>query len=84
MYLYIFLSNLSNVYINFLFLSGPYLKNAPSTTSWLHNIVSKDASEKELLDYANTSYPILHERVLPLVHDFLQVNNIMLNPNSDR
>ncbi len=41
--------------------------------SWLQNIVSKDASEKELVDYANTSYPILHERVLPLVHDFLQV-----------
>lgn len=53
-------------------LSGSYSKHAPSTTSWLQNIVSKDASEKELVDYANTSYPILHERVLPLVHDFLQ------------
>jgi hypothetical protein len=57
----------------FSFLSTSFQKRAPSKESWLHTIVSKDVSASELLNCANSSYPILPENVLPLIQDFLQV-----------
>ena len=48
---------------------------APTSDNWIKRSMNKDL-QNTFLNYANTAYPILHESVLFLCNDFLQIKRI--------
>jgi len=58
---------------NFIERGIKFRQYAASTNSWSHNLVLRYSKPKsKIMECVNSSYPILHESILPLIQNFIE------------